>query len=113
MKVETAVAWVDNHAQEIIERGVEFLQQTPEDSAIFIRVAKEAVGKMVGNSTDLDLTQFRSNFLEQYYRLLVIQRGPDPELRISMENGEPFAVITTFEMVAPMLLQEESKVVAA
>lgn len=113
MKAETAEAWVDNHAQEIIERGVEFLQLTPEDSATLITAAKEVVVELVENSTDLDLAQFRSNFLERYYRLLGIQRGPDPELKICMENGEPVAVITTYEMVTPTLLQKESKVVAA
>lgn len=113
MKQETAEAWVDKHTREIIERGVEFLQFTPEDSAVLVRIAKEAAKELAGSNINMNLALFRMDFWERYYRLLGKPQGPEPELRIFVENGESVAIVTSYEMVVLTLSQKEAKVVGA
>jgi len=113
VKQETAEAWVDKHTREIIEKGIEFLQLTPEDSAVLVRIAKEAAKELAGSNINMDLALFRMNFWERYNKLLGKPREPAPELRIFVENGEPVAIVTSYEMVALTLSQKEAKVVGA
>lgn len=90
MNPQIAKAWVEKNRKKIRRRGVSSLNFTPARPIDFEDVAQKAALQVAKGTSDIAL--FEREFWLCYFGMLR-NGGPQGELSIVEENGEPTAVI--------------------
>ena len=95
MKLEVISMWVEMNLRSIVEEGQKHLQFSAADG-YFKKAALEAAGEIV---TSPSMIIFKQRFWPRYRAKLKENRQPNPMISFSEEEGNPTAIIISYEEV--------------